>query len=167
MLPYHPATDFFHCWMRIASIVLDSPSRCLEFDRVRIVDFLLSFPREIAAVRLPREAVALRSSVRTTPEGYVDPASRRQAFVPMGKIQAQVCMDMVAKKLLVPEEFRDGKLCISSDASALELMMRVSNKWAQRQEPWHGEALSALLNLPLNSNDGLKHRTGLMEHRYD
>lgn len=101
MILYHPATDFYHCWMRFASLLCDNFGRALEYDRARIMDFYLCFPHEITNCSLPSEfSTEVRRQAKALPRGYEDRLSVRQAFQQMGSIQRQVVMDMVAKGVL-------------------------------------------------------------------
>lgn len=168
MLLYHPATDFYHCWMRFASVICDCGSHGVEFDRLRIIDFLLCFPLEISTCKLPtKHSAALRKLIRQLPTSYEDPNSIRQAFAQMNKIQGQVAMDMVAKGIVQRDKYREGILTPNAESSASELLQSAAQEWEARCEEWHQLAVSVLLSIPLNGRNGLKDRSGLLEFKYD
>ena len=168
MLTYHPSTDFFHCWMRFAALLLDCESQGIELDRIRIIDFLLCFPHEIAACRLPAEhSVTLRHHIRQIPRSYEDASSIRQGFSQMRRIQGHVAMDMVAKGIVRRDEYREGILIPNAQPSTCELLKAIAEKWEIRNHEWYPLAVSFLRSIPLNGKDGLKDRSSLLEFRYD
>jgi len=168
MLIYHPAIDFYHCWMRFASVLGDCGSNGIEFERIRIIDFLLCFPQEIGACKLPAgHSAELRSQIKQLPMSYEDPNSIKQGFAQMGKIQGQVAMDMVAKGIVQRDKYREGILIPNAQSSASELLQSVAQKWEIRSAEWYRLTVSVLLTIPLNGKDGLKDRSGLLEFRYD
>lgn len=168
MLIYHPATDFYHCWMRFASVLLDCGADGIEFDRIRIMDFLLCFPQEISECRLPAEhSLDLRKRIRQLPKTYEDPSSIRQGFSQMKKIQGQVAMDMVAKGIVQRDKYREGILIPGAQSSNSALLQSVAGEWEVRRQEWYHLAVSVLRTIPLNGKDGLKDRSGLLEFRYD
>lgn len=168
MLLYHPATDFYHCWMRFASVLCECGKDGAEFERIRIIDFFLCFPLEICECKLPStHSAKLRNKVKQIPKSYEDHNSVRQAFAQMGKIQRQVAMDMVAKGIVQPERYREGILTPSLVPPACELLQSAAQEWEARNQEWHQLAVNVLLSIPLNGKDGLKSRSGLMEFRYD
>lgn len=168
MLAYHPATDYFHCWMRIASILTDAESESLEFDRVRVLDFWMCFPSEIAKSKIPRAYSAeLRRLVCSLPRAYEDSASFHQYFIKLGVIQRQVSQDMVAKGILRRDGFKDGLLVRNLESAHSELLERISQNWKLRSLEWYRLTLDIFVSFPLNGQDGLKARSGLLEYRYD
>jgi len=111
MLLYHPATDFYHCWMRFASLLYKCGEQGIEFDRVRIIDFLLCFPHQLETCNLPGAySKQLRKQIKRLPNIYEDPYSIRQGFPQMKKVQGQVAMDMVAKGIVQRDAYREGIL---------------------------------------------------------
>lgn len=168
MLLYHPATDFYHCWMRFASVLCKCKEDGTEFDRIRIIDFYLCFPLEINECKLPAaHSAALRKKIKQIPKSYEDHNSIKQAFSQMSKIQWQVAMDMVAKGVVQRDMCREGILVPNSESPASYLLQSVAQEWEARNEDWHRLAINVLLSMPLNGKDGLKSRSGLMEFRYD
>ena len=168
MILYHPATDFYHCWIRIASLLLERRSQGVECDRIRVIDFYLCFPQELEKCRLPAEySSKIRKLVRHLPTRYEDRNSLRQAFGQMSRIAQQVMMDMVAKGVVERSAFREGSLVPTSDQTKIAILEAVGQKWAHRREEWFSEAVRCMFSIPLNGENGLKHRSGLLEFRYD
>lgn len=168
MLLYHPATDFYHCWMRFASILCQCDGREIEVDRARIIDFYLCFPHELLTCRLPAvHSKELRALIKQLPHSYENPYSTRQAFPQLKRVQSHVVMDMISKDVLIRQAYREGSLLPESEPDIDELLRTVAGNWISRDNAWHQLALSVLLDLPLNGKDGLKHRSGLLEYKYD
>ncbi len=168
MLLYHPAIDFFHCWMRFASILYDFGVEGVEYDRIRIVDYLLCFPSEVRNCRLPvKQSGEIRKQIGKLPRSYEDPNSLKQAFVEMYRIQKQVTMDMVAKNIIQREMYREGLLVPNVESFAMGLLQAAAQNWKVRDEEWYHLTLKTLYAIPLNGKDGLKARSGLLEYRYD
>jgi len=154
--------------MRFASVLCVCGSGGVEFDRIRIIDFLLCFPLEISDCKLPRKhSTELRKLIGLLPKSYEDPNSIRQAFTQMNKIHGQVAMDMVAKGIVQRDKYREGILTPNAESSARELLQFTAQEWEARDEEWHQLAVSVLLSIPLNGKDGLKDRSGLLEFKYD
>jgi len=76
-------------------------------------------------------------------------------------------MDMVSRDILVPQAYREGHLQPESEQRVDELLQAVAKNWLSSEALWHQLAVSVLLDIPLNGKDGLKHRSGLMEYKYD
>jgi len=118
--------------------------------------------------RLPASySKELRALVRLLPNSYENPYSTRQAFPQLKRVQSHVVMDMVGKDILVPQAYREGHLQPEADPRVDELLQAVAGNWLSRDAAWHQLAVSVLLDVPLNGKDGLKHRSGLMEYKYD
>jgi hypothetical protein len=168
MILYHPATDFYHCWLRFSSLLSDDFDRPFEYDRLRIIDFFLCFPHEIEKCRIPAEYnTELRRLVRSIPKGYEDRLSVRQAFKQMSSIQRHVAMDMVARGLIEKSSYQAGAIVPSSNQKGRQLLLNVANGFEMRSSNWYKALIDSIGNIHLNGENGLKHRTGLLEFRYD
>lgn len=168
MLLYHPATDFFHCWMRFASLLCSCGGNGVEYDRLRIIDFLLCFPHELHNCRLPIEySGELRKNISPLRKTYEDPFSIRQGFAQVNKIQKHVAMDMVAKGIVQRDSYREGILIPSTAPTISGLLESVALNWEDRNQAWHKLIVTVLLSIPLNGKNGLKDRSGLLEFKYD
>lgn len=168
MIQYHPATDYYHCWMRFASILCTNITSGVEFERLRIIDFFLCFPFEINDCQLPRKyGSAISKALNNIPKCYEDQNSVRQAFIQMRSIQWQVAMDMAAKGIVCKEKYRDGWLTPDLVSPSSKLLQTVADEWDSGKQAFHQLMIEALLSLPLNGKAGLKARSHLMEFRYD
>lgn len=168
MLLYHPAIDFYHCWMRFASILCDCTVGGLEYERLRIVDFLLCFPKEIENCSWPRDLSSeIRRASRQLPQSYEEPNSVRQAFIQMSKVHQQVIMDMLSRGLTERNAYLEGVISPVTSGPKKSLFKTVAAEWSLREADWYQLLLRTALSMPLNGDGGLKCRTGLLEYRYD
>lgn len=168
MLLYHPATDFYHCWMRFAAILTDSEPESVEWDRLRILDYMLCFPHELEQVPLPKDVSApLKNILRRLPHGYEETNSVRNAFQPMTRIHGQVALDMASRGVVQRNRFREGIVVPTPGHTGVGLLKDAARHWGTRNDEWYGLALTTLMKLPLSGPDGLKDRTRLLEYRYD
>lgn len=167
MLIYHPAFDAYHCVYRMLVITGALPT--LEFAKLRILDYYMCFPAELASIQLPQEHTEIRRVARAIKNEYRGPVSAARTFRDMEPIQHAAARLLAASGVFDPRQLESGT--VSRTGSALpDGLLR-----AQDSEPASsGLAATAsqyvlhrLSSLPLSGPGGLKHRTGLMEHRYD
>jgi hypothetical protein len=164
MLIYHPAFDAYHCVFRFIRL-LERLNSC-EVQRARILDFLVVFPSCLADIRLPREAAHIRTTAKQLANPYHDPVNSKQVFREMEHIQIAAMRCLAGAGVVDAGKFRSGTLERTKTPISGELI--------QHSEPLPipNETLSNFLfvdltAMPLTGPDGLKHRTGLLEHRYD
>lgn len=164
MLIYHPAYDAYHCVFR--TLLITNIVKIVEVSKLRILDFFMCFPAELRHIRLPREHLEARTIAAELKNEYHGPVSMRQAFRDMEHIQIAAFRTLAASQLFDGSEFSSG-LIRRTDT---ELPSELSQQLASASQV-DGTVLSyitkKLADLPLQGVDGLKHRTGLMEHRYD
>ena len=164
MLVYHPAYDAYHCVFR--SLLITNHIKVIEVAKLRILDFFLCFPAEIQRIRLPREHSEARRLAQSSANQYHGPVSMHQAFRDMEHIQIAAFKTLAASQLITSNEFESGlvrrtDLAIPDELKAPLAGALVGNKTLVDY------LVNKLGQLDLLGTDGLKHRTGLMEHRYD
>ncbi|MFV0672891.1 ABC-three component system middle component 5 [Variovorax sp. tm] len=164
MLIYHPAYDAYHCIFRMLSIV--EHVRGLEIDKARLLDFYLMFPSAVSEIRLPSNLKEARKLARTFSNVYHDPISVASTFRDMAEIQLAALKCIAASGLIDAKKLAAGLVERTSLAMPPEILSKISGFLAQR-DPLAGIILFGLGALPLRGDDGLKHRTSLMEYRYD
>jgi hypothetical protein len=164
MLIYHPAFDAFHCVFRMLAVSRKVEN--LEVDKARLLDFYLLFPAAIAAVRLPAALAEIRKLSAALANVYHDPVSPISTFREMHHIQDAALKCIAAAGLIDLERYEAGFVTRTTAAISEELADKVDAFLADKQ-PLADLLLCELASLPLCGHDGLKHRTELMEHRYD
>lgn len=167
MLIYHPAFDAYHCVFRM--LVLTGVVPRLELAKLRILDYYMCFPAEVALIQLPQEHREVRKVAKTIKNEYRGPVSAHRTFRDMEPIQHASARMLAASGLFDSRELELGAVLRTEKALPDGLLT------AQASEPADsGPAaavssyvLNQLSTLPLSGPSGLKQRTGLMEHRYD
>lgn len=168
MIIYHPATDFYHCWMRWAYIVSNAFGEPVEYERARIIDYYICFPKQLLNCQLTSlYSAQVKKAVRLIPESYEDALSVRQAFRQMSEIHRHVAMDMASKGLIDRSLYQEGQLSVVDAEYSRGLLLEVAAKWAPQNIELCDLILEALNSMTLNGKNGLKDRSGLLEYRYD
>lgn len=164
MLIYHPAYDAYHCVFR--SILITNRIKIIEVAKLRILDFFLCFPSEIKRIRLPRTHGEARRISQSAENPYHGPVSMHQVFQNMEHIQLAAYRTLAASRLIMPDEFETGLVRRTDIEVPEELRTTLSNAFTDNQ-PLVDYLVDKLGQIELLGIDGLKHRTNLMEHRYD
>lgn len=164
MLVYHSAYDAYHCVFR--SLLITSRMTVIETPKLRILDFFLCFPAEIQKVRLPREHSDARRMAQGMANQYHGPVSMHQAFRDMEHIQLAAFRTLVASRLIAPNDFETGLVRRTKIEVPEELHTTLAQASAANRV-LVDYLVNSLGQIQLLGVDGLKHRTGLMEHRYD
>lgn len=164
MLVYHPAYDAYHCVFRSLQIV--RAVNVIELTKLRILDFYFCFPSELKRIRLPSEHSEARKIAKEAQNEYHGPVSMQQTFRDMEHIQLAALRTLAASRLLDTAEFETGlirrtKIDIPSGLQA------ALDKAAEENRAVLDYITQKLCEIPLLGENGLKHRTGLMEYRYD
>lgn len=165
-LAYQPAYDPFHTVMRmirIADFMATSPS----VGQARIADFYLSFPRRLDDVKFPR---GMRRRLRPALAGvslhYGAVPADETVLRKMRPIQDAAMQTLLGNGSLDHHAFEAGTIALDLDSVSDRLLARAQAR--NSEEKPLVELIRDLIGaVPLEGVDGLKHRTGLGEHRYD
>lgn len=164
MLIYHPAYDAYHCVFRM--LVVAEHVKDAEIDKARLLDFYLVFPGAIEKIRLPNDMRSLRQIAKDAANIYRDPVSSSSTFLEMRHIQEAALKSIAASGLIDIERYSAGYV----ERTAMHLPSAVTEKLHEFLSV-NSAVVDAVLNdlakIPLLGNDGLKHRSQLMEYRYD
>lgn len=164
MLIYHPAMDAYHCVFRIL-LILRRVER-IEVDKARILDFYILFPSAILSARLPESLRSRRKLLGTYKNPYRDPISPTTSFHEISRIQEAAINCIAGSGLVDIASLADGLLVRSKAALSNELMRSMDDYLAKNSDLAQ-VIFEHLSSIPLLGSDGLKHRTSLMEYRYD
>jgi hypothetical protein len=164
MLIYHPAFDAYHCVFRLLQIT--ERLRRIEFAKLRIIDFYYCFPAELASVSLPAGHSAARALAKEARNPYHGPVSVARSFRDMESLQIAATRFLAASQIFKHEKYEVGmiertEIPLPDNLLAAVLSAEVAN------DALHRYVLTSFGDIPLLGNNGLKRRTGLMEHRYD
>lgn len=164
MLIYHPAYDAYHCVFR--ALMLTQSIGVVETARLRILDFFLTFPAEIRRIRLPSKLMSARKASTDLLNPYHGPVSMHQVFREMEHIQLAAFRSLAASGVFHAGDFEAGLVRRTEIKLPDELQIGLDESRRRNADAFELVALK-LIKIPLAGIDGLKHRSGLMEHRYD
>ncbi len=164
MLIYHPAFDAYHCIYRMT--ILTQTVRELEYSKLRILDFYLCFPAEIAKIALPQNLQSIRAIAKEANNKFRGPVSALRTFHDLEQIQNSATRLLVASDIFDSKKFEEGMISRTNRGVPDDF---------SRQPPDSSTQAGVLINfvltklsaLPLRGTGGLKQRSGLMEYRYD
>lgn len=164
MLIYHPAFDAYHCVFRLLALT-EMVSR-IEVEKVRLLDFYLLFPSAIASIRLPQELKEARKLAKASANIYHDPINPATTFRDMHHIQEAALKCIAAAGFIDIKQFEVGFVVRTSMKIGDDLKVKVDHFLSSRQ-PITNVVVNHLASIPLRGHDGLKHRTELLEYKYD
>jgi hypothetical protein len=167
VLIYHPAFDAYHCVFRM--LVASGAVPALELAKLRILDYYLCFPAEVASIQLPQEHTEIRKVARTIKNEYRGPVNAQRTFREMEPIQQAAARLLAASGVFDSRQLELGTVSRTNHALPDDLLQThalepVTSTAAAAVEKY---VLHKLSRLPLTGPGGLKQRTGLMDHRYD
>jgi len=164
MLIYHPAFDSSNCCYRFITLFNNLiPSISLEKDRLKIIDFYIVFPKKLSATRVPNEFKRLKAELRKIDDTYRPCSNPFFMAKKMEGIQEQVLNKLVSNKILK----LDRKLNKYSRGENFSKFIINGNLSPLLNKETERFFLQYLTTYPLKGKDGIKHRTLLMEYRYD
>jgi len=166
MLIYDQTLDPYHCSIRALGISFLLGYKSHELETIRILDIVLTFPAMLSEIRLTRETLHLRKLSIATPNPFRVPPKGSSSIEAIRSIQAVAIATLASAGLISAPELARGKFSRSAMALPNELKTAIE-AWLDRDGKDKKEIVTALGAIPLFGEDGLKHRTKLMEHRYD
>lgn len=164
-LAYQPAYDPFHTVLRVIRIADHNARPSIE--QTRIADFYLSFPSRLAVVTFPR---GMRGRLKTALAGTSPPYGTSPAdetvMRRMRPIQDAAIQTLLGNGTLDHDAFEAGMLSLDIDAVSERLLAR-ARELNGAQVGLVDLIRDMITAVPLEGENGLKHRTGLGEYRYD
>jgi hypothetical protein len=165
MLAYHPALDPYHTAFRLARILYFNP-KTYEIDTLKILDFFLVFPEEVANIRLPQGQTSWRRRVSEPHNEYWFSGDRLLTFTQMRLIQETALALLASRGIIQHELYVDRYIALDLNGIPKELSELIHAKNTEEQTIM--AFLTTVLGaLTLRGKDGLKDRTKLLEFRYD
>ena len=166
MLAYHPALDPYHAAFRMLRILSLSPTLTYETDRLRILDFYLAFPSLIDSIRVPPTLRSRRKRVTPPDNKYKFNGEPSFVFTQMRTLQEMALQLLASSGLVDRNTFQHGRVRVDLTKLSNDLQRSIEGRNALEAE-LVAFLVSDLAAIPLTGKDGLKHRTLLMEYRYD
>lgn len=166
MLFYHPAYDANHCIFRLLLIVESVRAEALNIDTLRIMDFIVLFPNILKNTSIPRGHGVNRGTFKNIKEPYEYFMSPSKIMFELGNIQKACIKSLVAKNIIDKAHYLDGNI----KRTGVKLPQPIENiivESALQKEEWFIFLMNEFHKIPLDGENGLKKRTGLLEYRYD
>ncbi len=167
MLIYHPAFDSYHCLFRLMFIILNLEHRSTEIDKLRIIDFYLIFPKSLAKTRFPIESTPLKQKLQIIEEDYRKPVDPKIVFRNMQEIQISALNLILSIGQIEPNDFKKGLVTKTCKDLPDDFAERIEQFNIYGDSDLPKKIISYFLKQPLNGANGIKHRTEIMDYRYD
>lgn len=165
MLIYNPSLDPYHCAVRLLTISV-MHDKDLPFETAQIIDFGFLFPEVLINARLPNSISSLRKSAREHVSPFRPAPKSKSAIRSIRSIQLSAGSTLAMNDLIDREKFKDGVLKAQLPALPESLLVACQS-FLNGNKDFYTAVITSLVTVPLSGHDGLKHRTGLMEYRYD
>ena len=168
MLIYDPALDPYHTAVRILAIANSEAASTgtLTIDAARIADYFLVYPYKMADFKFPAEFKSVRTAVKATENPYRHANGNRAVFERMKPIFFAAVSGLAAAGILNGAALKHGTLALD-DMPALGELAAAVQRYRARQTAVGQFVLTDFLEIPAAGENGLKHRSNLIEHRYD
>lgn len=164
-IAYQPAYDPFHTVLRAIRIAdfFSAPS----VEQARIADFYLSFPTRLAGVTFPRGMRGrLKPALAQADPTYGTSPADETVLRRMRPIQDAAIQTLLGNGSLDRDAFEAGMIALDRDSVSEKLLER-ARALNMEQDELVAFIRDLIATVPLEGENGLKHRTGLGEHRYD
>ena len=169
MITYQPAFDPYHAAFRLLRL-RDSVAKCdpIERDRLRILDFFVSFPFLLEGVRFRPEDRSFRTVAKSYRHlvPFADLPEATLLFEYMELPHRTAVESLVRLEWMMPDE-ETGRISFN-DELTIQAPLAVRVDEINREQSDLMNVLETLAcEYEFLGADGLKGRTGLMEYRYD
>lgn len=157
--------DLSHGMFRMLRLLDAHEDHEFKWDTYRILDFYYLFPHLLADARLPPAMRKRKSDFGKLASKYSRVPSPRMFIQQMRGIHETVGRSLAAKGFIEPSEYDSGLLRRTDASIPAELAEAFAR--ATEDEDLVRMLAGELAMIPLSGVNGLKDRTGLLEHRYD
>lgn len=168
MLIYDPALDPYHSAIRILTIALAASQKRIELtlDAARIADYFLVYPAKIIHFTFPAQFKSMRTAAKEAENPYRQTLGNKAAFEKMKPIFLSALSGLVAAGFVEEDDLKRGVLK-PSDVVIPDDLAAALDRFLVRQTAVGKFVLSDMIAMRPNGDNGLKHRSKLIEHRYD
>jgi hypothetical protein len=166
MLIYDQSLDPYHGAVRALGIFKLAGETRIEYEALGIVDLVITFPSMLDDIRLPKEMLGLRKRRIASANPFRPAPKGRAAIESVRAVQFVALATLASGQLIDSTELETGMFVRTANAMPAALTDAVDS-WLGRDSEDKHALVTMLLTIPLRGEDGLKHRTKLLEHRYD
>jgi len=168
MLIYDPALDPYHSAIRILTIAIAAKKKQIELslDAARIADYFLVYPSKIINFTFPAQFKSIRTAAKEAENPYRQTLGNKATFERMKPIFLSALSGLVAAGFVDEDKLKRGVLA-PLDVDMPEDLVAALDRFQIRQAAVGSFVLSDMIAMHPNGDNGLKHRSKLIEHRYD
>ena len=169
MISYQPALDRYHTIFRMLALV-DCTSSCLpiEVDKIRMLDFYLAFPFRLEAFKVKQAHTAIKKVGKAyrSERPYGGIPDDMSLFLRMAPVQTLAMDTLAAHDFIGPDAYKKGVIIRGDTELPDQVTESIAAYLADRSILFEAVRILAC-DYVLLGDDGLKRRSGLMEHKYD
>lgn len=168
MLIYDQALDPYHTSIRLMALsnAAKERSTTLSVDAARIADYFLVHPFKMRDFVFSAEFRNIRAAVKESENPYRNAPGMRATFERMRPIFVSALSGLIAKEYVKEDAFGSGVIRLA-EVTIPDALQATIDKFRARQTTVGKFILSDFLDIPANGEKGLKHRSHLIEYRYD
>jgi len=166
MLVYHPAFDIYNCVFRMLQLLTAMKQHEVELDRLRIWDFYLTFPNEARKISFPTVLLELKNIFKQKEENpYEDLIDPQKIIERMKPYQIEALHCLASHGLIDAKSLSKNVITRTKKELPSDLLKKFEEISIEKSNII--KLVIGFAELPLFGQNGLKHRTGLIEFRYD
>ncbi len=168
-ISYHPLYDPYHCLFRLSAILQFQPDINVDLSRIKLIDFYILLPSLIKKIRLSGDFASLRADkgLKKTQEPYQKIPSSRSLFRTLEPIQDVAIRHKIGVGLISSESYTNGKFARNPKISLPSDFLDQLQSYISNNICVFEFMIQDLEKIPTFGVDGMKHRTDLMEYKYD
>lgn len=163
MIIYNHAYDIYNCSFRILALLYKSN---LEFtvEQIRIFDFMIAFPEMIHIATLPR---GTRKGKRTSSNPYISPKNYKKIFYITENFQISALNYLASASVIEKNKYSENIVALSTNTNLSQEIIYEIEHLDTSTSSVIDICINNLYPIPVDGEGGLKHRSKVMEHRYD
>lgn len=168
MLIYDQALDPYHCAVRILALINSAGEMQtdLTVDATRIANYFLVYPQQMLNFTFPAEFLSIRAAAKKMQNPYRHTSGDKITFERMRPIFIAALSGLVAADLADVHALKQG-LIKPTERDLPSALANAVRRFRDRQTDVGKFLLSEFLLLQTHGSNGIKHRSGLLEYRYD
>ncbi|MCK5111164.1 MAG: hypothetical protein KAQ94_06555 [Arcobacteraceae bacterium] len=166
MILYHPFKDANHCMYRIISIMYGVQGP-ISYPYLNLADYYYLFPSEMKNIKnWPRKGSSDKLTIDNTSLPYESLDNSRITFFEIKEVRNQSIINLITKGIVTLAKNSNDILTLNIDLLTDELITTLEEDEFRKTDIYN-IIINKLISVPLNGENGLKSKSGLMEHRYD
>lgn len=166
MLVYHSAFDMYHCVYRMIQLLSNLKHDFVELERLRIWDYYLAFPNEMAKIKFERDNKDIKNLFPDKYNPYEVVLDGKIIFEKMKPYQL-VAIKTLASHGLIDKNYLSENRVTKIEEKFSKNILEQFEPLSDRENNIIKIMTTYFYNMPLYGEKGLKDRTNLLEYRYD